>query len=96
MGEGAVSEVGPVMSDKGIDKRSVVIALLGGDTHSPQIIKGKLIGSLTALGDGLEPYTRVRWIGTYRLWEIEGKLFPTVTLSEIEKVGAFSRQEPAA
>ena len=74
----------------------MILVLRGGDTRSPQMIRAKLVGDLVALGDGLDPYTRVRWIGTYRLFEIEGKTWPVVTLSEIEKVGASARQEPAA
>ena len=87
LGEGAVSEVGEVLvTDKGQKKRTVTIVLLGGDTRDPQIIRGKLVGDLCALGEGLEPYTRVRFLGTYRLFAINGKTYPTVTLTEIERV----------
>lgn len=87
LGEGVVAEVSPVeVTEKGERKRVVTVALLGGGAREPLVIRLKLVGDLVALGDGLEPYQRVQFLGTYRVFNIEGKTWPVVTACEIQRV----------
>lgn len=87
MGEGVVAEVGAVqITDKGRKKRIVTIALLGGGSREPQIIRAKLVDELTALGDGLEPYARVRFLATYAEFKIDNRNYSVMTVTELERV----------
>ena len=60
----------------------------GGTRREPQVIRAKLLNELCSLGDGLEPYSRVRFLGTTATYSIQGKTYTVVTLADIELVPA--------
>lgn len=97
LGEGIISEVGETeITEKGKKKRTVTLALLGGGSREPLVIRAKLNDELVALGDGLEPYQRVRFLGTYKTFQIEGKTWPVISLYEIERTPVAAARPEAA
>lgn len=85
LGEALVAEVGPIDKDNGEPRRTVTLVVLAG-AREAQTLRGKLVGPACALADGLEPYTKVAFLGVYRSGAYKGIEYHSVALAALERI----------